>query len=1169
MSIEKSLKIISWNIQSRDGPTGNKLNDKSCVDTLTSADIFCLQECRKNIKVPKCICYNNLRPSSSGGGVTIGFSRRLLGGIKRFDTGNKIDILAIVLDKTFFRRKRNVLLITCYIPPSNSSYLKKHDRDPFNDLTTLLEEVEGQYEIILCGDFNSRCQSLNESNLCTEIPGILTGNEIDDQHNGLLDRNNKDKSTNSYTNTFMDLVTQSNLSIRNGRSLGDIFGEFTHVGYNGASTVDYFLASSTISTTSTILRVFKLTEFSDHKPLILCWRTPKLITPDIVPPKQDDAPQQYCWTDESKEDFLLAQENKSIQTQIKELSSKDIGDHNELINLNSKTINILHQIADASLQKKKINPRNKFKNKNKWFDKDCRNAKRVLNASLRLLNRNDRDVSARIGYYTARKEYRAMLNRKKHCFNSDLNKNIETLNKKNINWSTLNKMRSLKQEIIPFDEFDLECFYKFFQNLYSLSTSLSPNNRSSLLHNSSIENEQLLKNMTSSLVALNKDITLNELDDCRKHLSNGKSVSLDLISNEMLKNLDIGMRQLLVKLFNVCLQQGVYPWNVSTITPIHKSGDPYDPDNYRAIALGSCIGKLFSSIILSRIHNFRTDCYPDPPNQLGFKKGAQTADHVFTLKTIIDSNTDRPSKKLYTCFVDFRKAFDSVAREALLYKIAKLGIGGNVFNTLKNMYENTSTRIKLINKLSDYIKLNNGVEQGHPLSPELFKIFIYDLSIDLNKITKGVPNLNKTLVNHLFWADDLVLLALDEGTPQELVNVLSKYCHEWGLTINLRKTKIIIFNKSGRTLATKNPIILDGKPIESTSSYCYLGIVFVPSGKFKVAISELKKKALRAFFKLRSIVSRHNLTPNSLFKLFDALIAPILTYGSQVFFPETKFSELITNKCKTNKDSWKLHWLSKVATDPFESLHLSFIKWVLGTHRKTTNLACWTETGRLPLGIKVAKQYYKFCLRGTDAHEQSLLFHTVEEQKLKNMKWYAKFQQMNNSFSSRPATPLDYLPSPITILNSGLITMFKAIWDGALIQSKKLTLLKSLKQDWGPEPYINLLPLNLRQNLTRLRTSAHSLPIETGRYERPVIPRDQRFCKVCSKAGYPKLIGDEKHLLFQCVIGRQKRLTLQGELKNAIFSQDIAALFDLEGNSLVRLGMYLNEVYSSYTKTSQ
>ena len=72
------------------------------------------------------------------------------------------------------------------------------------------------------------------------------------------------------------------------------------------------------------------------------------------------------------------------------------------------------------------------------------------------------------------------------------------------------------------------------------------------------------------------------------------------------------------------------------------------------------------------------------------------------------------------------------------------------------MYENTSTRLKLINKLSDHIKFRNGVEQGHPLSPELFKIFIHDLATNLNLIITNVPNLNGSHINNLFWADDML-----------------------------------------------------------------------------------------------------------------------------------------------------------------------------------------------------------------------------------------------------------------------------------------------------------------------------------------------------------------------------------------------------------------------------
>ena len=120
----KTLKILSWNIQSRNGINGNKLNDQSFVNLITKCDIFCLQECRKDIKIPNFICFNKQRQNSSGGGVTLGFSRRLAGGVRRYNTGNKVDLLAVVLDKTFFKCQKDILLVTSYIPPNNSSYIK-------------------------------------------------------------------------------------------------------------------------------------------------------------------------------------------------------------------------------------------------------------------------------------------------------------------------------------------------------------------------------------------------------------------------------------------------------------------------------------------------------------------------------------------------------------------------------------------------------------------------------------------------------------------------------------------------------------------------------------------------------------------------------------------------------------------------------------------------------------------------------------------------------------------------------------------------------------------------------------------------------------------------------------------------------------------------------------
>ena len=129
----------------------------------------------KKLKSPfaNYVCYNKLRTGHKGGGVCIGFARNLMGGIKTYDSKSRHDILTVTLDSTFFglRVRRNVILITCHIPPSNSSFLNKIQFEPFEQLLELLAEVENKYDIILCGDFNSRTKTTMDISLCNSIPG--------------------------------------------------------------------------------------------------------------------------------------------------------------------------------------------------------------------------------------------------------------------------------------------------------------------------------------------------------------------------------------------------------------------------------------------------------------------------------------------------------------------------------------------------------------------------------------------------------------------------------------------------------------------------------------------------------------------------------------------------------------------------------------------------------------------------------------------------------------------------------------------------------------------------------------------------------------------------------------------------------------------------------------
>ena len=89
------------------------------------------------------------------------------------------------------------------------------------------------------------------------------------------------------------------------------------------------------------------------------------------------------------------------------------------------------------------------------------------------------------------------------------------------------------------------------------------------------------------------------------------------------------------KLFNNVLNGGSMPlmWCSGLITPIFKSGVRNDPTNYRGI---SCLGKLFCSVLNQRLVEHVNSLNILHNSQIGFSPNNRTADHVLTLRTLID-----------------------------------------------------------------------------------------------------------------------------------------------------------------------------------------------------------------------------------------------------------------------------------------------------------------------------------------------------------------------------------------------------------------------------------------------------------------------------------------------------------------------------------------------------
>ena len=209
-----------------------------------------------------------------------------------------------------------------------------------------------------------------------------------------------------------------------------------------------------------------------------------------------------------------------------------------------------------------------------------------------------------------------------------------------------------------------------------------------------------------------------------------------------------------------------------------------------------------------------------------------------------------------------------------------MGTSNKFYNIIKDMYSKSKSCVRIDNCLTDFFKINMGVRQGDNLSPNLFKIFINDLPEYLEQ-TQDPVILDSQKINCLMYADDVILLSSSADGLQSKLDKLNVYCKDWCLDINVKKTKIIVFNKSGKQF---NYLFkFHNKILECVPHYKYLGLHFSSSGSFSYAKSELYKKGLRAYYKLCKGILHLQPSVKTCLHVFDHTVVPILLYGSEIW----------------------------------------------------------------------------------------------------------------------------------------------------------------------------------------------------------------------------------------------------------------------------------------------
>ena len=296
------------------------------------------------------------------------------------------------------------------------------------------------------------------------------------------------------------------------------------------------------------------------------------------------------------------------------------------------------------------------------------------------------------------------------------------------------------------------------------------------------------------------------------------------------------------------------------------------------MSLLDSVYKIFTGLLLNRLNEWVNHHNIINEFQAGFRKGYSTIDNLFNLASIVHLNFSE-SKKTYAFFVDFSAAFDMIPRNSLFYKLWQLGLTRKLISLLQNLYHSNVSQVWDGSSLSEKFPVNQGVKQGCLLSPLLFTLYLNDLNDHL----PGGIAIGETTIKVLKYADDIVLLADSPSILQNMINSLFSYCSIWALKINLQKSKVLVFRKSGRLSANLEWRYGDN-PIEIVNEYKYLGINLNFNMSFKKHLEGrlcLAKNSINASW--LNCIHNPKIAFSNKMKIFRAASQSILLYGAQVW----------------------------------------------------------------------------------------------------------------------------------------------------------------------------------------------------------------------------------------------------------------------------------------------
>ena len=778
-------------------------------------DVLCLTESWLNSSTKDLIHMNNynsvhsLRPFKRGGGVSIFINNNI--SYKLIESCSLslpyIESLFVILE---YRGKR-VIIATIYRPPNSN-----HDLfiNKLNEIIYSCNKIRID-EFILCGDFNYNLFESDDNNVMR------------------------------FHNTL------------NSFSLIPVISKPTRIAQNSATLIDNICLRNPIDFIAGLFNI----DISDHLPIFLIkenfFQSPK--------PNQCKILTYRLINDDTIDLF---------RNNVAAYNFNDIIDTNDCTVSVTMLEEVLHEIYNncCPIKTKVFSPK---RLKKPWINNEILlNIKKRQNyfnlfklgkISVDTYNRFRNNVTSQIRnskknyYLNLFEKYKSNTKATWHAINNILKPQHKS------------KAQSIKK--LLFNNIELtenidiaNALNSFFCNI---GTDISQKYCDNLIHRENYNHLSYLKgNYCNSFFF--KASNPREINSIIKSLKN-KRTNLKSIPISILKTVSEIISPVISNIINKSIESCHFPdvLKIARVTPIYKSGDKDNINNYRPISVLPLLSKIFEKYAYNLLYKYLEDNQILYKHQYGFRKNMSTNQAILNHLQYLYDNLDS-GHIIFSIFLDFRKAFDCVDHKILLSKLNYYGVRGNALGWFESYLSNRKQAVVVDNFISENQCISHGVPQGSILGPLLFLIFIND-----------IYNSNDFFKFILFADDSTLSTILPSNSPKLITKTLNfelSKVNKWlvsnKICINEDKTKYIIFSyKRKIKLST---IKIGKNKIKETDHTKFLGIFIDNKLTFRQHANYLRSKiskSIGVLYKLNKF-----LPISILSKLYSTLVFPYFLY---------------------------------------------------------------------------------------------------------------------------------------------------------------------------------------------------------------------------------------------------------------------------------------------------